>query len=310
MALIATAQDFRNLDTLIGDGMIPYRNLPTGTRKSEADLQALANTYFPNDPHGYHYALVIYDWTSADFVRFNLFTQMAYTSIAGDPLDVASMQQLVWAAYHTAEYSAENADFMNMFGLPAADSLDDVINLLTPDFVHALAPLVLSECRIFADAVLKLPDIPVASYPNLFRGAMPMSVRPGLSITDRFGAQMLEFSGNAGPLDVPLSISLPQARQELFYDGATITPKTCWSFSDSEAGAKVWQQGIIVAVEPPSATDYWPGGADITPFSLNPGTVEFNFPMRTRYQIKGTHWFPINDVPVLVLNAVMLGRDD
>ncbi|MEM7221105.1 MAG: hypothetical protein AAF515_22280 [Pseudomonadota bacterium] len=303
-----TAQDVKNFELLLNEKMIPYRNVPTGTPKSVQELQDLGERYFPNSPYRLFQAESIYDWTTSDFVRFNLFTQFVYTGLPNLPLDVDRITALIWDCYYPPSYFATDADFMHMFGLPPVQSLQELREMMTPAYANILRPLVISEFKVFTQAVLDLPPISTRDHPMLYRGAMPMAVRKGTSTRDRFGAQMLEFSGNtmaAAPLEIPLE----EARVELFYPGATFRPKTCWSFSDSVAGARIWQQGIIVRAKPPPGAAYWPAGADITPFSLNPGTTEFNFPLQMKYRVERNAWTTINNQKVLVLDVIMEGLD-
>ena len=136
-----------------------------------------------------------------------------------------------------------------------------------------------------------------------------MGVRPGVSITDRFGAQMLQFPGNAGPTSQPLQIPLTQAQIELFQPGDIFASKTCFSYSDSYQGALDWQNGIVMTIHPPEGYDYWPSGGSITPFSLNPETIELNFPRETRYRVNSTQWITVKGEPVLAIDATVLGRE-
>lgn len=303
-----SAEDVANFNAMLNMGLIPYRQIPApGVPKSGSEISALADQFFPNNPYKYEMAYSIYDWTTANFFRFLTFTEMAYTSIPGNPLDLASIQSMIWEHYYAPSYFAEDANFMNMFGLKAAQNEAQVASQLTAAVAAKLQPLVASELNILKYAVLNLPRISTSTYPQLFRGAMPLNTRPGFSSAKRFGASMMEFKGNSGPVGQPLEVALETAKAELFANGAYITPKACWSFTNTYNDAINYQNGIIVTVNPPAGYEYWPSGASILPFSVNPGAVEFNFPTRTRYQIEDTGWVTVNGQKLLSIEATLLG---
>lgn len=301
-----TEKDIKLFQEMLDLGIIPYRNLPSGNPKSPEEIRKLGEQYFPNDPYGYFKAYAIYDWTSADFIRFDLFKQMVYTEIAGNPLDIASIAYLIWQAYYPP-YIASNADFMNMFLMKPANSEQEVVAQLTEKLANKIQSYCNAEFNIFTQAVLDLPKISNQTLPELFRGAPPMSTR--VPITNRFCAQFLQFKGNAGPIGRSLEIPLKQGLDEYLQLDDIFTGKTCFSYSNNEEGAKVWQNGVLMTVQTPAGYDTWPCGADITPFSLNPKTIEYSFPLNTRYKTKKTEWITIKGKPVLHITAEMLGMN-
>ncbi len=306
-----SSSDYDNFQAMLAKGLIPYKNVPLpGQPKSGREIFSLAVKYFPLEKYREAMAYSIYDWTTSNFFRFLLFSEMAYTGLTNAPLDVASIQKMIWEHYFPPNYCAENKDFMGMFGLGAAQSQADVTREFTQAVADQLKPLVASEFNILKYAVLNLPRISTTTYPKLYRGAMPLNTRDGFTTSNRFGASMMEFSGNSGPLGQPLEMSLQDAKDKLFADGNYFVPKACWSFTDDYNDAVNYQNGIIITVSPPPGYDHWPSGGLIQPFSVNPHAVEFNFPMRTRYKVTRSSWEIVNGQKLLSIEATLLGTFD
>ena len=298
---IAGANQDRLLE-MITNRWVPYQNPPSGVPKSDSDLQALADRYYPNDAFGYDKAMCLYDWTSASFIRQDLFHQLRYTALPGEPLDLQTMARVIWGCNYPG-YTAADANFMNQFDMNPATSEADVYNQLLE--VHSkMQPLALAEMNVQIQALLSLPKPTVKTYPQLYRGAMPMS---GGYNTSDFAPSLFEYAGNAGPATAPLIESLEEALQNILQPGKIITTKGPWSFSNDLEGAKVWQNGILITCNPPEGADTWPGCADITAFSLNPSTFEINVPPVTRYRIDSWQWITLKDKPVCHFTMTMLG---
>ncbi|MGJ8653937.1 MAG: hypothetical protein ACSHX8_11735 [Opitutaceae bacterium] len=266
--------------------IVPYQDPPPPTvPKTDAELQTLASQYFPGNPYGFDLAMALYDWTSASFIRQDLFHQLEYTAMAGAPLDLPSMAKVIFGCSYPG-YSYEDANFMNQFMMKPSTSEQDIYNQLLTVY-QKVKPLAAAEMDVFANGVLSLPGISVAEYPQLYRGAMPLS---GGYDTGDFSPSMFEFPGNAGPDNQPLYQALDAALQGTLTPGSIITTKGPWSFSNDLAGAKVWQNGILITLNPPPGATHWPGAGDITAFSINPGTFEINMPPPTRYRIESYQW--------------------
>ncbi len=282
--------------------IVPYQNPPSGTEKSAVELQALADAYFPGNPYGFDLAMALYDWTSSDFIRQDIFSQLQYTGVAGCPLDLVTMANVIWGCNYPG-YSAQDANFMNQFTMQPAYSLQNVYDQLQ-QVAATVKPLAMAELDVFKDAILRLSPLSVAECPYLYRGAMPMS---GGYDTGDFAPSLSEFSGNEGPTFAPLYQAFSEALDGVLKPGSIITTKGPWSFSNDLAGAKVWQNGILITLRPPQGAKYWPGCADITPFSLNPETFEVNMPPPTRYRIESYEWTTIEDKPVCHFTMTILG---
>ncbi|MEM8867042.1 MAG: hypothetical protein AAGC73_02130 [Verrucomicrobiota bacterium] len=294
-----TINNFRQMLT---DKIVPFQDPPSGKPKTEADIQALADQYFPGNIYGFDMAMAIYDWTSASFIRQDLFHQLQYTGMTGDPLDLPTIARVIWGCDYPG-YSHSDANFMNQFMMTPATSEQDVYKQLLSVY-QTVKPLALAEMNVLKIALLHLDQPTVADYQQLYRGAMPMT---GGYTTADFAPSMFEYPGNAGPTTDPLIQSLEDALSGTLAPGKIITTKGPWSFSNDLNGAKVWQNGILITCNPPEGATVWPGCADITPFSLNPGTFEINVPAVTRYRIESYEWTTIKEKPVCHFTMTMLG---
>lgn len=281
--------------------IVPYQNPPSGTTKSVEELKALGEKYYPGDPNSFNFAMCLYDWTSPSFIRMDAFNQFAYTGLAGLPLDLDSMAETIWRCDYP-QCTPKDADFMNMFTMKPADSQQDVRKQLgeVADQVQQYAQ---AETTMQINALARLPKVSTKEYPQLYRGGMAISG----NILDNFAPSFFEFPGNDGPTSEPLTYPLEEALDGMLKSGSVITLKTPWSFSNDLDGAKVWQRGLLFTCNPPQGYDVWPGGADITDFSLNPDTFEVNFPPTTRFKIESYEWIEIEGKPVCHFTVTMLG---
>lgn len=282
--------------------MVPYQNPPSGTPKTPTEIQALADQYYPGDPFGFEKAMTLYDWTSASFIRQDLFHQLRYTGLSGQPLDLTTMARVIWGCDYPG-YTAKDANFMHAFLMQPATSEEDVYNQLLGTY-QQVSPLAAAEMIIQEQAILDLEPVSVSAYPQLYRGAMPMA---GGYDTSDFSPSMFEYPGNWGPDDIPLVQSLRDALNGTLETGRIITTKGPWSFSNDLDGAKVWQNGILITCNPPEGASFWPGSADITAFSLNPDTFEINMPPPNRYRIDSHEWITIQGKPVCHFTMTHLG---
>lgn len=281
--------------------IVPYQNPPSGTTKSIEELTLLGEHKYPTDANNFDLAMSLYDWTSADFIRTVGFNQMAYTSMVDLPIDVVSFSASIWACDYPS-CTAKDADFMNMFLMKPANSEAEVYQQLQ-SVVKKVQKYAIAETTLQIHALLNLPKVSTLDYPVLYRGGMAISG----NTLENFAPSFLEYPGNAGPTTQALIYPIEDALQTMLKPGAIITTKAPWSFSNDEQGAKVWQRGILVTCKPPEGYDEWPAGAEITDFSLNPGTFEVNFPPDTRFLIESYEWISINDKPVCHFTMKMLG---
>ncbi|MGB0257894.1 MAG: hypothetical protein ACPGES_04490 [Coraliomargarita sp.] len=270
-------------------GIVPYQDPPPpAVQKTNAEIQALGDQYFPDNSYRFELAMSLYDWTSSDFIRQDLFNQLQYTSVPGCPLDLATMARVIFGCSYPG-YSYKDANFMNQFLMTPATSEQEIYDQLLTVY-ERIKPLAIAEMNVYSNAVVALEPPTVAEYPQLYRGAMSMS---GGYNTGDFAPSMFEFPGNAGPTDEPLYQAFEEALQGILSVGSVITTKGPWSFSNDMDGAKQWQNGILITLNPPEGATVWPGCADITKFSINPQTFEIDMPPPTRYRIDDYEWITI-----------------
>ena len=281
--------------------IVPLQNPPSGTTKSIEELRTLGEKNYPGDPNSFYYAMCLYDWTSADFIRMDAFNQFAYSAVEGLPLDIGSLAETIWACDYPG-CTAKDADFMNMFLMKPAQSEEEVHQQLE-QVATQVQQYAMAETILQINALFRLPKVSTKEFPELYRGGMAIS---GNTLKN-FAPSLLEYPGNAGPTTEPLLYPFEEALDNMLKPGSIITLKTPWSFSNDLPGAKVWQRGVLITCKPPKGYDVWPGGADITAFSLNPDTFEVNFPPNTRFQIESYEWITIENKPVCHFTMQMLG---
>lgn len=179
---------------MIAKQIVPYQNPPSGTPKTDADLQALTDQYFPGNAYGFDLAMALYDWTSSSFIRQDLFHQLQYTGVADHPLDLKRIENVIWNCSYPG-YSHSDANFMNQFMMKPATTEANVYQQLL-EVYETVKPLAIAEMNVLKIALLNLDQPTVAEYPQLYRGAMPMS---GGYDTSDFSPSMFEFEGNTEP---------------------------------------------------------------------------------------------------------------
>lgn len=295
----ATIEAFREMMEL---KIVPYLDPPSGTQKTNAQLEALGTQYFAGNPYSFDYAMSLYDWTSSSFIRQDLFNQLQYTGMAGRPLDLSTMARVIYGCSYPG-YSYKDANFMNQFMMVPATTEQGIYEQLLGVY-ERVKPLAIAEMKVYENAVLALAPPTTAEYPQLFRGAMSMS---GGYNTGDFSPSMFEFPGNDGPTSDPLYQAFDDALNGIFKPGSIITTKGPWSFSNDKAGAEVWQNGILITLNPPEGAESWPGCSNITEFSLNPDTFEIDMPPPTRYRIDSYEWITIKEKPVCHFTMTLLG---
>jgi hypothetical protein len=298
---VVTEEVLALFKAMMEEKILPYQNPPTGTPKSVEEIAALGREKYPKDLNAFEFAMSLYDWTSADFIRVIGFNQMAYTGMPNLPVDVASFAASIWACDYP-NCTAKDANFMNMFLMKPATSEADVRQQLAR-VEKVVQRYAMAETILLVNALLKLPKVSTLDYPLLYRGGMDISG----NTLDNVAPSFCEFPGNNGPLSAPLIYPIEKALGDMLKPGSVVTTKGPWSFSNDLDGAKVWQRGILVTCKPPEGYDEWPGGADITEFSLNPDIFEVNFPPDTRFLIESYEWITFDDKPVCHFTMRMLG---
>ncbi|KAJ1305656.1 hypothetical protein OPQ81_000652 [Rhizoctonia solani] len=256
----------------IEQGYVPYPQ-PPGTGKTIDEIKRLGKRFFPFLPHSFELAMAIYDWTTASFARMVLLRLFEYTKLAHEnkpgPLDQSSLSQAIFDS-NWPPYTPQNADYMRSFLMTPADSLPDVSRQLE-EVWQQLQDFAIVGNQLLWAATLSMPRTPVLSTPLLYSGQIDMSQ---LQLS-RFGAEFLQFAGNAGPPGEPLEVKFQEAMATFLSSGNTVTTKQVWSFSDSIDIAMHYQNGIVlIAHPPPNNSLVWDTPCYITDLSNDYGKIE------------------------------------
>jgi len=297
-----SAADAKLLDEMINLKLVPYQNIPDEPGKTDAEIRALGLQYFPFSPYSYQLAMSIYDWTTADFARFVFFKVFAYTGVQDQPLDLPSIANSIWTSAWPP-YVPSDADYMHAFLMSPASSYDNVYAQLLKVW-QQLRVFNNAENRLAAAAFQSMPRTSVLAKPQLFSGQMDISNLGA----EHFAPELLQFPGNAGPPTVPLSMPLQTALGTFIKVGATITTKMVWSFTDSEAAAMHYQNGILLVANPPAGAAVWDDANYITPLSDGPDKTEYTFPPGTSFLIQNVVSTAIDGKDVVVITLQPQGN--
>lgn len=275
------SKDVAFIQDMIAKKYVPYPNVPDEPGKTDAEIRELGKRLFPWSPHSYELAMTIYDWTTASFTRMVLLKVFQYTSIAGTPLDDASVALMIWES-NWGSYKPSDTDFMRSFMMKPAYSEANVqqqLRQVSSDLQRFSAV----ENRLLAAGVESLPRTCILAKPYLFSGQVDI-YQMGMS---RFGVETLEFPGNAGPVGTALEVGFATAVATFIKPSSTITTKMTWSFTDTEAEALHYANGILLVVEPPADSDSFVWGATgyVTPLSDGPTKTEYVFPPGSRFLV-------------------------
>lgn len=277
-----SGDDAEFLQNMIAQKYVPYQNAPDEPGKSDEEIRKLGLQFFPWTPYSYELAMSVYDWTTASFARMVFMKIFQYTSIPETPLplDLASIAEMIWESDWDS-YTPSDPDYMNSFMMTPANSLENVTAQLNGIY-NQLQRFSDVENRLLMAAVQSLPRTSILAKPYLFSGQVDIA-QMGV---DRFGIEMLEFPGNAGPVGTPLEVEFSTALASFVKPGSTITTKMVWSFTDSVSDAMHYSNGILLVVEPPEADSLvWDSTAYITDLSNGPTKIEYVFPPGSRFLV-------------------------
>jgi hypothetical protein len=294
--------DIESIQNMEKAGLIPYRNIPNGG-KSPSEIAALGRQYFPFTPDSYEIALAIYDWTTADFFRMDLFHLYRYTQLADAPLDMAQIAGGIWTA-NWPPYVPSDADFMNSFMMLPANSLSDVSSQLA----KVAAPL-----KQYLDALERvtmagkyaLPRVSQLSQPFLYSGQVAIS-NLGESA---FPIYFQEYPGNAGPVGTVMAMDLDVALSTFMAPPKLVTLKSFLSFTDSLEDAMHYQNGIVLKLSPPPQLRTWGDGITyITPLSDESDKIEYTFSPGASIQINSFEKQTVNQKQVTIIDMTFPGQ--
>ncbi len=301
------AEDVVFIQKMVAQKYVPYPNIPGGEPgKTDAQIRALGQRLFPWSPYNYELAMSVYDWTTASFTRMVLMKVFQYTKITGTPLDDASVALMIWQS-NWDSYTPSDTDYMRSFMMTPADSEANVRQQLS-QVSSDLQRFSAVENRLVAAAVQSLPRTCTLAQPYLFSGQVDI-YQMGMS---RFGTEMLEFPGNAGPVGEAMEVDFTTAVATFIKPSSTITTKMTWSFTDTEADALHYANGILLVVEPPADGDsfVWGATAYITPLSNGPTKTEYLFPPGSRFRVLSVEPYSStqSSVQVVRLQVIAPGR--
>lgn len=294
--------DINKMSEMETQNLIPYRNDPNG-HKSKQQLQALGKQLFPFTKHSYELALSVYDWTTANFFRMDLFHLYRYTSITNTPLDQDQIVSGIWTA-NWPPYVPSDPDFMNSFMMKPAKSRVDVskqLSMVAPTLTGYLDAL----AKITVAAKYSFARVSTLSKPKLYSGQVAIS-NLGESA---FPIYFLEYPGNEGPVGTPMQMALEDALKTFMAPGNTLTLKSFLSFTDSLQDAMHYQNGIVLELSPPPSENTWGGGITyITPLSDESDKIEYTLSPGTQIQINGYEKKVINKKEVTIIYITFTGK--
>jgi hypothetical protein len=268
-----SANDIALVDQMVKQKILPYQQLVGGARPFSA-VAALAKTFFPWTPYDYQLALALYDWTTADFFRMDVFNYFRFTAYPGQPLSAPDIVHAIWTS-SWSPYTPKDAPFMNsMMMIPALSEADvalqyEKVNQQLQTYLDALK-------RVTAAALDAMPRTSYLSKPKLYSGQVDVS---NLSI-ETFPVYFTQYPGNAGPPPMNMAMPLPQALTTFMQPGQLVNLKSFMSFTDSLEEAIKYSNGIVVEMSPqkdPPTNWNWLQCAYITALSNEVDKTEYLF---------------------------------
>ena len=275
-----SSDDALALQEMMALKLVPYQNIPDAPGKTDKEIEQLGQQFFPFTEHSRQLAFSVYDWTSPSFLRIVLFKFFVYTRVEGDPLDLATIANVIWTS-NWPPFTPNDKDYMHSFLMVPADSEANVRQQL--DRVHQrLQHFCDVQNRLLAAAFCSLPRTSVYSVPQLYSGQPDVS-NLGL---DRFAAEFLQYPGNSGPVGTPMQMPFKEALQTVFNVGSSITTKGVMSFTEYREYAMKYNNGILLVVRPTPNAVVWERANYITDISDDPKKNEYTFPPGSNFLIQ------------------------
>jgi hypothetical protein len=262
--------DLGLLFEMVQIGLVPYPQLPPDGRPFQ-DVMAAAARLFAWSDNPFDLGMVVYDWTSPDFFRMDVFNYYRYTAIAGAPLDLPDIANGVWTT-NWPPYVASDPTFMGSMMMQPATSLADVSAQLQ-NVAGSLLPVLDMLKRLTSAALVALPRTSLAAVPVLYSGQVDVSNLGETALATYFE----EYPGNAGPVGTPMGEPVQTALQTFMAPGSVVTLKSFLSTTDSVADAAKYSNGFLLEVGPPAQALSWPTCAYITHLSNEASKTEYLF---------------------------------
>ncbi|MFM2479949.1 hypothetical protein [Celerinatantimonas sp. YJH-8] len=299
--------DIQTIHQMEQGGYIPFRNDPN-TYKNPAEirkrLQQLGEQYFPFTDDSYELALSIYDWTTADFFRMDLFHLYCYTAMAETPRNLSEMADGL-ASSDWGTYKITNADFMNSFMLPTMEHPDEVMDGLQK-VESVLGADLNALARVTMAAKYLLPRISLTVAPMLYSGQVAIQNLGN----DAMAAYFMECPCNRGPVGMPISMAIDLALNGFMAPGKVVTLKSFISFTADPSEAEQYSNGLLLVLQPKPDTYIWGEGiTNITPFSDAPTTKnEYTFSPGAQLKIERHENKIINNRELTVIYMTYLDQ--
>lgn len=260
--------------------LIPYQSV-TGNQRPFSAVEPLANQYLGFSPLARTLALSIYDWTTADFFRLDIFHFYRYTALPGSP---ASDDDIINAISTTSwpPYTPADKFFMHsmMMG-PVSEPYQAGVTAQYPNIKQSLIQYLDALGRVTTAAMQSMPRTSVLSKPELYSGQVDVSnLGP-----DALATYFLQYPGNNGPKGSPMGMPIDQALTGFMQPGSVINLKSVMSFTHSLEDAQRYSNGIIVRIKPSPGSEVWTQCAYITPLSNEVDKIEYTFPGGSAFKV-------------------------
>ena len=259
------------LDQMVEAKFVPYPTLPPGGRPY-GDVIATAGAFFAWSGDAAALGLAVYDWTTADFFRMDIFNFYRYTALPDGPLSQDDIVNAIWTA-SWPPYVPSDPNFMGSMLMQPASSREDVASQY-PNVAPTLQTLLDALKEVTAAALAAMPRTSTLAVPNLYSGQVDVSNLGEAALATYF----LEYPGNAGPVGTPMGMDLEAALAGFMAPGQTVTLKSFLSTTDSEADALHYSNGILLLISPAADNHgVWSNCAYVTPLSNEAVKTEYLF---------------------------------
>ena len=289
--------DLALLQQMKAESLVPYRQLQPGERPYSA-VEETAEQYFAFSQAWSDLGLTVYDWTTADFFRMDMYHLYRYTAVHGMPLDDNDIINGIWTS-NWPPYTPQDPAFMvSLMMLPATSEQQVAVQYQK----------VKQQMLTYLDALMRLTRSSMYSMPRTSTLAKPMLYSGQVAISnlgqDAMAVYFEQYPGNAGPVGAPMGMPIDEALQSFMSPGSLLTLKTFVSFTDSEDDAQHYSNGIIIEMSPPKGAAVWPQCTYITPLSDGATKTEYTYAPGSRWEITGSRKETIGDKTYTVLSML------
>lgn len=272
--------DLAVMEEMKAKDLVPYQDPQPGERPY-SDVAPLAKQYLQFSAAWYDLGLTLFDWTSADFFRMDVYHLYRYTAVGGQPLDGDDIVNAIWTS-NWPPYTPQNVPFMHSLMMTPASSEEQVAEQY--EKTH-------QTMRGYLDALLRLTRAALVSMPRTSVHSKPMLYSGQVAISnlgpDAMAVYFEEYPGNAGPPGQPMGMPIDQALEGFMAPGNVVHLKSFISFTDSLKDAEHYSNGIIIQMSPAPGSAVWREAAYITGLSNEADKIEYTFPPGAAWRIDG-----------------------